>query len=138
MSCDYVSRGWLEFTGTLVALFVLLEVWTATTLLLASVDVLKITGWNFIDPIPSSSGFSAGTSWVTGSEIYRSVEMLYAWNFLDAIPELSIPETLHWKLEHELSDVAGGTLLLTFKILAILPVASLIVGLIKGSEGKES
>jgi hypothetical protein len=68
-----------------------------------------------------------------------SVEQYYAWHLADAIPALDVPETLNWERPLTSTDHFGGLLLLAFKLLAILPIAGLIAGLIEryrtGREG---
>lgn len=54
----------------------------------------------------------------------------YAWNLLAAAPILEIPQTLNWKPPTTLTDHLGGSLLLIYKLLVIIPLISLVVGLV--------
>ncbi len=51
---------------------------------------------------------------------------LYIWNLADAIPVLEIPDTLLWKPQMTLTTTAGGVLVLSYKVLVILPFVQLI------------
>jgi hypothetical protein len=50
----------------------------------------------------------------------------YEWSLSDTIPLLRIPETLHWKPKLGFPTMAGGALVLAFKLLLVLPLAELI------------
>ena len=45
-------------------------------------------------------------------------------------PILEIPQTLNWKPPTTLTDHLGGSLLLIYKLLVIIPLISLVVGLV--------
>jgi hypothetical protein len=118
----------LALAQTGLALFVLIEMFVSITALLASSGVVSVSGFEFIgrsSNVVSGSGF-ATTYWgPAGSQIYRSIEALYFWHLLDAIPALDIPKTLNWTPAHGLNDHIGGALVLTFKVLVVLPVITL-------------
>ena len=59
-------------------------------------------------------------------EVLMNIEAHYAWHFLDAIPVLDVAKTVNWKLDHKLTDVWSGLLLLVFKILVIIPVIGVV------------
>jgi len=46
----------------------------------------------------------------------------YAWHFLDSIPGLKVPATLQWEQPYNYTDTLSGVLLLSFKLLVIIPV----------------
>jgi hypothetical protein len=55
----------------------------------------------------------------------------YAWHLLDAIPVLEVPETLNWaKPPTKFTDYYAGTLLLLFKLVAIIPIVGFTVATI--------
>jgi hypothetical protein len=55
----------------------------------------------------------------------------YGWSFLDSVPVLEIPKTLNWSLTTTFTDQASGALLLTYKLLVIVPVVGVVVELIQ-------
>jgi len=128
----------LAVLNTVLALFVLIEMFVAVTALLASTGTLSVSGFQFIPISPDSapgSGFSRGSYWgPAGSQIYLSIEALYLWHLLDVIPALDIPETLNWTPAHSLIDHVGGGLVLVFKVLVALPVITLAKNLFTKSE----
>src|SRR5919204_2473795 len=50
----------------------------------------------------------------------------YEWSLADSIPLLKIPDTLHWNPKLRFPTMAGGSLVLLFKLLLVLPLAELI------------
>lgn len=65
-----------------------------------------------------------------GQASLASIETFYLWNFLDAVPVLEIPDTLNWQEpSFEVTDHAGGGLLLAYKVLVIVPVIGALVEL---------
>jgi hypothetical protein len=61
----------------------------------------------------------------------------YTWHFLDAIPALKVPETLNWKLGTNFTDYRSGVLLLTYKLLVIIPVVRAIVELVHDRQDRQ-
>jgi hypothetical protein len=55
----------------------------------------------------------------------------YGWNFLDSVPVLEVPKTLNWSLATTFTDHASGALLLTYKLLVIVPVVGVVVELLQ-------
>jgi hypothetical protein len=51
------------------------------------------------------------------------VEQYYAWNLADALPVFELPKTLNWARPLTLADHRAGLLLLSYKLLVILPIA---------------
>jgi hypothetical protein len=73
-----------------------------------------------------------GSDALTAEEPIRDPVVLtlfsyYLWSFLDAIPALDIPETLNWSIPASLTDFASGAVLLTYKLLVIVPLIALVV-----------
>ena len=97
--------------GTIVALAALTEAFAVVTALLTQQEWLTTTG-------------------KVGNALYWASEAQYLWNFADAIPSLEIPKTLNWpELSHPFKGYASGVMLLTYKILAIIPVVGILVKL---------
>lgn len=67
---------------------------------------------------------------------FEAADAACVWHFLDSVPALKIPETLNWeKLRHPYTDHISGGLLLAFKLIAVLPVISLVAELIGRARG---
>jgi hypothetical protein len=49
----------------------------------------------------------------------------YLWHLADSIPVLKVPDTLHWKLEHRITDHTNGALTLGAKILIYAPLLAI-------------
>jgi hypothetical protein len=64
--------------------------------------------------------------------VMDGVQVDFAWNIFNAIPALGIPKTLNWsEPARRFGDHGGGVLMLTFKLLVILPLVSLIAQLVQ-------
>jgi hypothetical protein len=70
------------------------------------------------------------------SHPFFKLEEDYGWHFCDAIPALKVTETLNWAEPVKLTDPISGMLLLSFKLLVILPVVGLVTELVKTSRRK--
>ncbi|MGK2318287.1 hypothetical protein [Gordonia rhizosphera] len=55
------------------------------------------------------------------------VEALYLWHLVDAVPILGITDALHWPAPVTLSDPSGGALLLSFKMLLLIPLVGVLL-----------
>jgi hypothetical protein len=64
-----------------------------------------------------------------GARAIWDSEVFFAWHFWDSIPELEIPDTLGWKPPFETRDALGGSLIILYKVLVILPVVAAITDL---------
>jgi hypothetical protein len=65
------------------------------------------------------------------NEALEASERYYFWNLADAVPVLKIPETLKWDLGPTYSDWRTGLLLLSYKVILILPILYGIVELVR-------
>lgn len=77
------------------------------------------------------SGNLALEAGVPASDSLLEIEKVYVWHLLDAIPILDVPETINWELRSDLTDMAGGFLILAYKLLVILPVVSGVVDAVR-------
>jgi hypothetical protein len=134
------ERPLTTVAATIVALFLLVEAFTAVTSLAVQEGEVAASGYfsGLSDAARArakerGSGFSGSTFLLpTDADLYQEMERFYLWHLLDAVPTLKIPETLNWdKPAVELTDKRGGGLLLVFKILVVLPVIRLGVQLWK-------
>jgi hypothetical protein len=75
--------------------------------------------------------------WITASEpivterIVWEALVYYVWSLLDGIPVLEVPQTLNWEPAITFTDHMSGALLLAYKLFVIVPIVSLVVGLLK-------
>ena len=70
-----------------------------------------------------------------GSRAIWDSEVFFAWQFWDSIPELEVPDTLGWKKPYETADAFGGSLILLYKLLVILPVLAAVTDLWRRERG---
>lgn len=85
------------------------------TLAFASLTAMLIH-WNVID--------AAGAKPTAPTLAYETFGT-YLWNLANSVPVLKIPETLNWSAPLTLKTMAGGSLVLAYKVLLILPFAQL-------------
>jgi hypothetical protein len=116
---DRVGSGRAMVVSAILVLALLMEVFTAGTVLLLTHDAITATGGH-----------------VTEANIYWRTELLYLWQFADAIPAVDATKTLNWKAPYQLDGISGGSLLLGFKVLVLLPVVGAIVDFIRHPRGK--
>jgi hypothetical protein len=109
-----VQSGRALAVSAILVLALLTEVFTAATALLVTQGTITTGGGNIAD-----------------SDIYWRTEVLYLWQFADAIPAIDAPTTLNWKAPYHLDGISGGSLLLGFKILVLLPIVGAIVDYIR-------
>jgi hypothetical protein len=75
--------------------------------------------------------------WITASEpivterIVWEALVYYVWSLLDGIPVLEVPQTLNWEPAITFTDHMSGALLRAYKLFVIVPIVSLVVGLLK-------
>lgn len=62
-----------------------------------------------------------------GAPSLLEMEALYLWNLLDSIPVLGVTEALHWDPPVVMLDASGGALVLTFKVLLLVPLVRVLV-----------
>jgi hypothetical protein len=115
-----VQSGQALAVSAILVLALLTEVFTAVTVLLVTQGVITTGGTTIAD-----------------SDIYWRTELLYLWQFADAIPALDAPTTLNWSAPYHLDGISGGSLLLGFKILVLLPVVGAIVDFIRHPRGSQ-
>jgi len=116
---DRVASGRALVVSAILALALLTEVFTAATVLLVTQDGITAQGGN-----------------ITDANIYARTELLYLWQFFDAIPAIDATKTLNWEPPYHLNGVSGGSLLLGFKVLVLLPIVGLIVDFIRHPRSK--
>jgi hypothetical protein len=116
---DRVDSGRALVVSAILALALLTEVFTAATVLLVTQDAITTQGGN-----------------ITDANIYARTELLYLWQFIDAIPAIDATKTLNWEPPYHLNGIPGGSLLLAFKILVLLPIVGLIVDFIRHPRNK--
>jgi hypothetical protein len=66
-----------------------------------------------------------------GGELVRAAEEYYIFHLLDEVPLLKIPETLDWEQPATFTDDASRALLLSYRILVILPVIRVAAELLR-------
>jgi hypothetical protein len=62
---------------------------------------------------------------------FKSFES-YVWSLADAVPILKVPETLNWDPQLTFPTLAGGALVLAYKVVLVLPLAQLAALAITG------
>jgi hypothetical protein len=67
--------------------------------------------------------------------VWKAAEF-YVAKLADTIPILEIGDTLHWHPTFELTTATGGTLLLAYKCLLLLPLIQLVAIVLKRSFGE--
>jgi hypothetical protein len=82
---------WAEVLGTLVAVFLMLERFSAIAGAFALQGWTTVTGFRYVDPTCDRSGFSCSGPGLWGYDVYVSAELYYLWHLLDAVPVLQIP-----------------------------------------------
>jgi hypothetical protein len=65
------------------------------------------------------TGISRPAAGVGDGQVLPTALAFPLWHLLDAIPGLDIPQTLHWRLAHDLDDVWSGVLLLLYKAVLV-------------------
>ena len=114
-----IESGRAVVVSAILVLALLTEVFTAVTVLLLTQDAITTRGGS-----------------VTDANIYWRTELLYLWQFADAIPAVDAPTTLNWKAPYHLNGISGGSLLLGFKVLVLLPIVGAIVDYIRHPRSK--
>jgi hypothetical protein len=114
---SYSEQGSVKvILWALLALIALTELFTAVTASLLARDFLAV-----ISPIAHS-------------DLYWKTELLYAWHFADAIPAVDATDTLQLDdPPYEFKNAFGGSLVLAYKFLVILPIIGLLVEFISRS-----
>jgi hypothetical protein len=113
----YDERFWSAVFASVVALAALTELFAIVTVALGSYGALD-----------TGRGKPPGLG---------DVEHYYAWNLADAMPTLEVTKTMNWARPLRFSDHGAGLLLLTYKLLVILPIAALVAHLIDRSRQKD-
>jgi hypothetical protein len=116
---DRVESGRALVVSAIFVLAVLIEVFTAGTVLLVTQDAVTARGGNLTD-----------------ANLYWRTELLYLWQFANAIPAVDATTTLNWKAPYHLNGLSGGSLLLSFKVLVLLPIVGAIVDFIRHPRSK--
>ena len=111
---ERVASGRALVVSAILVLALLTEVFTAATVLLVTQDAITARG-----------------SDITDANIYWRTELLYLWQFVDSVPAIDATTTLNWKPPYDLNGISGGSLLLAFKVLVLLPIVGLIVDFIR-------
>jgi len=115
---DRVGSGRALVVSAILVLVLLTEVFTAVTVVLLTQDAITARGGNLTD-----------------ADVYWRTELLYLWQFVDSIPAIDATSTLNWKPPYHLEGISGGSLLLAFKVLVLLPIVGLIVDFIRHPRG---
>lgn len=115
---DRIGSGRALVVSALLVLALLTEVFTAVTVVLVTQDAITAQGGNLTD-----------------ANVYWRTELLYLWQFVDSIPAVDATTTLNWKPPYHLDGISGGSLLLAFKVLVLLPIVGLIVDFIRHPRG---
>jgi len=68
----------------------------------------------------------------SSSDILTKAAEGYAWQAANVIPVLEVPDTFGWHQPPGFTGTASGVLLLLFKLLVLLPVATSLVYLLRG------
>ena len=124
-----------SIAGTLVALYVMVEMFTAVTSVAAQTHKIPMTGpfaMTYDQPAQqypealAEKGRIFEDSYVLlpgNLDVYQTNELFFGWTLLDAVPGLQLPTTLDLKepAAHP-TGWHGGLIVLTFKILVILPI----------------
>jgi hypothetical protein len=111
---DFVSWGGLVLLFPTVG-------FAAVSAFLVHHDLMGVSG---ADPTDSTLSFSMfGT---------------YIWNLADAVPLLEIPTTLNWKPVAEFTTGAGGALVLSYKVMLIVPLLQLAALVLQRQFGEPS
>jgi hypothetical protein len=135
LACLFVIAAWAVRVGSFwqrwlpwlprkeTAFTVLLDacrsLFMLTAMFAALSAVLHAHGWLTTEP----SGNQEASVWTALA--------YYGWNFLDSVPVLAVPKTLNWSLATTFTDHASGALLLTYKLLVILPVVGVVLELLQ-------
>jgi hypothetical protein len=115
---DRIGSGRALVVSAILVLVLLTEVFTAVTVVLVTQDAITARGGDLTD-----------------ANIYWRTELLYLWQFVDSIPAIDATTTLNWKPPYHLEGISGGSLLLAFKVLVLLPIVGLIVDFIRHPRG---
>ena len=116
---DRVDSGRALVASALLVLALLTEVFTAATVVLVTQGAITAQGANLTD-----------------TDIYWRTELLYLWQFVHSIPAVDATDTLNWQPPYHLNGISGGSLLLSFKVLVLLPIVGLIVDFIRHPRSK--
>jgi len=121
--------------ATLVALYVIVEMFAAVTSVTAQKHMIPMTGpfgRTYGQPAPqhpegpAEKGhiFEDSAVLLPGDlDVYQTNELFFGWTLLDAVPGLQLPNTLDIKKpDSHPAGWHGGLIVLTFKILVILPI----------------
>lgn len=116
---DRVDSGRALVVSAILVLALLTEVFTAATAALVTQNAITAHGSNLTD-----------------ANIYWRTELLYLWQFVNSIPAVDATTTLNWRPPYHLDGIPGGSLLLAFKVLVLLPIVGLIVDFIRHPRAK--
>jgi hypothetical protein len=76
-------------------------------------------------------GWVNSASALTRGHVLGVAERFYAWNLADTIPTLQLPRTLHWAVGPGFNDLLSGSLLLTYKVVVIIPIILAVLPLLR-------
>lgn len=139
------ERALTMLSATVVALLLLVESFTAISAILVQEGKVAASGMFYQlsdaaqkraeEQAALKGGSTSKFLFPSDADLYQEMERFYFWKLLDAVPAVKIPETLNWdKPAVELTDKLGGSLVLVFKILVVLPVVRVGVQLWKRSQ----
>jgi len=124
-----------SIAGTLAALYVMVEMFTAVTSVAAQTRMIPMTGpfgRTYDQPAQqypqalAEKGRIFEDSYVLlpgALDVYQTNERFFGWTLLDAVPGLQLPNTLDIKKPDSYpAGWHGGLIVLTFKVLVILPI----------------
>jgi hypothetical protein len=60
-----------------------------------------------------------------GTALASAIYWYYLWHLASSVPLLEIPSTLNWELRYTFTDHVHGALLLTYKLVVIVPLLGL-------------
>ena len=110
--------------GALLATVFLTMAASSITSLLVAQGVLE----------PSASYPEGGEGIFEGG--FVALEEYYFWNFTAMVPLLEIPETLSWSEPELISGPGSGAILLSYKVLVVLPVLTVLTSLFSHPEAE--
>jgi hypothetical protein len=67
------------------------------------------------------------------SHPFLRIEEDYLWHLVDAVPALNATKTLHWHEPAVVDTTRSGVLLLTFKILVVIPLLAAVLSMLAAS-----
>jgi hypothetical protein len=118
--------------------------WRAPKLVLADAFVILGLSWLFLTlaiiathAALAANGVGSTKRATPDSGIVELTRRYYLWHILDAVPLLDVPDSLTWKRGNTYVDRTSGVLLLTYKLLVILPIIGIVAGSLKASDEPE-